>query len=175
MNKNIIKTLLLLPAILLWGGAYSPISNQPLEESQSVMATILITKIDFDVYRVRIGNRKNPTYYYEILPAPDTGIAGPELEYLGQIPAGARLKIVELRKGRLFSRATYQVRPLSPISQSLKAHPRRESVKINTNLDSQIFQLRSTASPTGIYARGKYPDGSPRLNETLFEIIPNKE
>jgi len=160
--KNILKTALalILLVIGLRGEELGANSNRKKNYNSVMIGTVLMLKADFDVYQTKSGSRESPTFYYSLLPAPDTGIGGPEFDYLGRIPKGTKLQIIELRKGRIFSRPTYYVRPLSPINNNLEEHPSRKSVKAGTDLDKQIFKLRSTASPIGIYTRGKHADSS---------------
>jgi len=165
----------LLSLISLWGGVDSRYPNQNTNTSSFMIGKVLVTKFDFDVYRVRAGSRKKPAYYYKILPSPNVGIGGPELDYLGQIPVGTKLKIVGIRKGKAFNRSTYQAIPLSPINQNLKGNSFRESVEIEANLDDQAFNLGAAGGSKGIYAKGKNPDKSPKLNDMWFEVIDPEE
>jgi len=179
MRKTITSILLLLlPAALLRGAEMGAVLQN--EINQPVIGSVLVTKVDFRVYRVNSGSRKKPIFHYSIDPASDTGVGGWEITELGRIPQGTKLQIVDLRKDRWFSRSTYWVRPLSPINQSLKPPPpRRGHLRKNgqpqIDLDRQTFKIISTASKRGSYAKGNYPNGNPMLNEDLITVFQSNE
>jgi len=146
------------------------------KSSLGIEGAIVSVSVDFDIYRVRSGDSKSSIYYYIIMPAPDVGIGGRELTYLGRMPAGTQLEIVSLKKGKWFQQMSYWVRPVLSIDNRLKGSSSRKAYVLEENLDDQVYKLSSIASSVGLYEKGEfYSNGAPKLNETWFALIKLNE
>jgi len=139
------------------------------------VGSVLCINSDFDIYKIKVGSRKTYSFYYKIMPAPDVGIGGWEIAYLGRMPAGTQLEVVAVEKGRWFEKPSYWVKPISSINSRLKGDTSRKVHVSEANLDDQIYKLSSIASNVGLYEKGHYSNGAPRLNGTWFTLIKLNE
>jgi len=148
------------------------------EESSSfpeMVGSIVLINVDFDVYKIDMVGRRKPVIFYEIMPAPEYGVGGRDFTYLGRMPAGTELKIVRIGRSKFLRRIGYWVTPTSSIDGRLKGNSSRKVNVPDESLDDQIFKLSSIASNVGLYEKGHYSNGAPKLNETWFTLIKLNE
>jgi len=172
MNR-LITIALLLPLINLWGGE---LSHGP-DKSQGIVGAAIVLKTDFDIYKIRHGDKRPYIYSYMIMPAPEISIGGRFYTYLGRMPAGTILEVTSFESSKGAKKGEYRVKAISPINDRIKANTPRKAHKVEENLEEQNFKLRGMEVRIGvssIYSEGRYPDDTPKLNETWFEIIDIK-
>jgi len=171
--KNNILLFSLIAFFSWWCEAFS---KEESGKFSGLVGSILSINVDFDIYKIDMVGYKPPLIYYQIMPAPENGIGGRDLTYLGRMPAGTQMEVVSVEKGKWFEGMSYWVKLVSPVNDKLKGSSSRRVYVSEENLDEQTFKLSSIASNVGLYEKGKtYANGAPKLNETWFTLIKLNE
>jgi len=141
----------------------------------TVVGSVVSLNVEFDMYKVREGSIRRPSYYYMIMPAPEPGLGGRFITYLGRMPSGTRLEIVSVNIDGP-RKMSYWLKLIAPLSSSIKGNVNRKIEAAEEPLDEQPFAIYSIASNVGIYEKGKqYSSGEPRLSETWFSLVKLNE
>jgi len=160
----------ILPIASLWAQE----SEHEPKPDHRMIGTILRLKADFDIYKTRHGNREPYFYSYSLMPAPEVGIGGRFYTYLGRMPAGTLLEIVSIKTTRRAKNkmgVNYQVSPISFSNEEVKGNAYRMAHESEVPLEDQVFRLLSLSVGLGIYSKGSYFNGAPKLNDMWFDII----
>jgi len=153
----------------------SPI-NGKYANLDAIVGSIVSLNVEFDMYRVREGSSRRPSYYYIIMPAPEPGIGGRFITYLGRMPSGTHLEIVSVNGRGRSAKVEYCLKSVEGFDKEIKGNVNRKIESIAEPIDQQSFELYSIASNVGIYEKGKrYSNGAPKLNETWFSLVKLNE
>jgi len=164
--------------LTLWGSLSLGKSDSDINEKylDAVVGSIVSLNAEFDMYRVREGSLRHPSYYYMIMPAPEPGLGGRFITYLGRMPSGTRLEIVSVNSRGKSGKVEYCLKPAEGFDKEIKGNVNREIESISEPIDQQSFVLYSIASNVGIYEKGeRYSNGAPKLNETWFSLVKLNE
>jgi len=166
--------------LALWGSLSSAKSDSPITGKyanlDAVAGSIVSLNVEFDMYKVREGSNRRPSYYYVIMPAPEPGIGGRFITYLGRMPSGTRLEVVSVNSRVKLGEVDYWLKLADSFDREIKGNVNRKIEPMAEPIEQQSFKLYSIASNVGLYEKGKrYSNGAPKLSETWFSLVKLNE